>query len=194
MRSTRLWRMSAKRRCVIYQSSHVTWTDLKWTGLCSSRKEGACSRCKEIFLGGLWETSLLYQETLLICILGSQSRIRDRVDLPCGSSQLHLRGEFVTITSFISWVKYDGRMSIFSEHLWPDLLLPVVWLQSLIVKDASKDNLNFHLYIFVIWHFSESFVSHGCTGKGNDQVRFELAFYGLKPDIKVITPWRLPGK
>ena len=38
-----------------------------------------------------------------------------------------------------------------------------------------------------------SYVSHGCTGKGNDQVRFELAFYGLKPDIKVIAPWRLPG-
>jgi argininosuccinate synthase len=37
------------------------------------------------------------------------------------------------------------------------------------------------------------FVSHGCTGKGNDQVRFELAFYALKPDIKVIAPWRLPG-
>jgi argininosuccinate synthase len=38
-----------------------------------------------------------------------------------------------------------------------------------------------------------SFVSHGCTGKGNDQVRFELGFYGLKPDIKVIAPWRIPG-
>jgi len=36
------------------------------------------------------------------------------------------------------------------------------------------------------------FVSHGCTGKGNDQVRFELAFYGLKPDIKVVAPWRQP--
>ncbi|KAI5476413.1 hypothetical protein MNV49_007791 [Pseudohyphozyma bogoriensis] len=36
------------------------------------------------------------------------------------------------------------------------------------------------------------FVSHGCTGKGNDQVRFELAFYGLQPNIKVIAPWRDP--
>merc|ERR1712093_911279 len=36
------------------------------------------------------------------------------------------------------------------------------------------------------------FVSHGCTGKGNDQVRFELAFHALKPDIKVIAPWRMP--
>jgi argininosuccinate synthase len=34
-------------------------------------------------------------------------------------------------------------------------------------------------------------VSHGATGKGNDQVRFELTYYALKPGIKVIAPWRL---
>jgi argininosuccinate synthase len=34
-------------------------------------------------------------------------------------------------------------------------------------------------------------VSHGATGKGNDQVRFELTYYALKPAIKVIAPWRL---
>ncbi|MGD8809163.1 MAG: argininosuccinate synthase [Gammaproteobacteria bacterium] len=33
-------------------------------------------------------------------------------------------------------------------------------------------------------------VAHGATGKGNDQVRFELAYYALNPDIKVIAPWR----
>ncbi|MCH9000091.1 MAG: argininosuccinate synthase [Proteobacteria bacterium] len=33
-------------------------------------------------------------------------------------------------------------------------------------------------------------VAHGATGKGNDQVRFELSYYALKPDIKVISPWR----
>src|SRR5213595_4200415 len=33
-------------------------------------------------------------------------------------------------------------------------------------------------------------VSHGATGKGNDQVRFELGYYALKPDITVIAPWR----
>ena len=33
-------------------------------------------------------------------------------------------------------------------------------------------------------------VSHGATGKGNDQVRFELSYYALEPDIKVIAPWR----
>lgn len=33
-------------------------------------------------------------------------------------------------------------------------------------------------------------VSHGATGKGNDQVRFELGYYALEPGIKVIAPWR----
>jgi argininosuccinate synthase len=33
-------------------------------------------------------------------------------------------------------------------------------------------------------------ISHGATGKGNDQVRFELGAYALKPDIKIIAPWR----
>lgn len=34
-------------------------------------------------------------------------------------------------------------------------------------------------------------VSHGATGKGNDQVRFELSYYALKPDIKIVAPWRI---
>ncbi len=40
-------------------------------------------------------------------------------------------------------------------------------------------------------------VAHGCTGKGNDQVRFELTYYGIEPGIRVIAPWRewdLPGR
>ena len=36
------------------------------------------------------------------------------------------------------------------------------------------------------------YVSHGATGKGNDQVRFELTYYALNPIIKVISPWKDP--
>ncbi len=35
------------------------------------------------------------------------------------------------------------------------------------------------------------FVSHGATGKGNDQVRFELSYYALNPEIKVLAPWKM---
>ncbi|KAJ3416935.1 Tripartite DNA replication factor [Chytridiales sp. JEL 0842] len=37
------------------------------------------------------------------------------------------------------------------------------------------------------------YVSHGCTGKGNDQVRFELGYLALEPTIKIIAPWRIPA-
>ncbi|GIT62303.1 MAG: hypothetical protein Ct9H300mP20_21300 [Gammaproteobacteria bacterium] len=33
-------------------------------------------------------------------------------------------------------------------------------------------------------------IAHGATGKGNDQIRFELGSYALNPDIKVLAPWR----
>jgi argininosuccinate synthase len=36
--------------------------------------------------------------------------------------------------------------------------------------------------------YGATYVAHGCTGKGNDQVRFELSYFALKPDIKVIVP------
>ena len=34
-------------------------------------------------------------------------------------------------------------------------------------------------------------VAHGCTGKGNDQIRFELAYRALAPDLEIIAPWRV---
>ena len=39
--------------------------------------------------------------------------------------------------------------------------------------------------------FGAGSVAHGATGKGNDQVRFELAYYSLAPDIEVVAPWRI---
>jgi argininosuccinate synthase len=61
-------------------------------------------------------------------------------------------------------------------------------------KEGCEYVVSCYLISFWVLMFPLSFVSHGCTGKGNDQVRFELAFYGLKPDIKVIAPWRIPGR
>ena len=50
----------------------------------------------------------------------------------------------------------------------------------LIAKDQIRVAKKFKAYA----------VSHGATGKGNDQVRFELGYYSLQPNIKVISPWR----
>ena len=38
--------------------------------------------------------------------------------------------------------------------------------------------------------YQADYVAHGSTGKGNDQIRFELGYYAINPNIKVIAPWR----
>jgi argininosuccinate synthase len=44
----------------------------------------------------------------------------------------------------------------------------------------------------VAQEYNCEFLSHGCTGKGNDQVRFELAWKALDQSTKTIIPWRIP--
>ena len=46
--------------------------------------------------------------------------------------------------------------------------------------------------IEVAQQYGASAVGHGATGKGNDQVRFELSYYSLQPDIRVVAPWKIP--
>lgn len=46
--------------------------------------------------------------------------------------------------------------------------------------------------IEVAQQYGASAVGHGATGKGNDQVRFELSYYSLQPDIQVVAPWKIP--
>ena len=63
------------------------------------------------------------------------------------------------------------RTNIFSEHPWPVRRLQRNWLRS------HERGCGSHL--------------HGATGKGNDQIRFELGIKALAPDIKIIAPWRM---
>lgn len=44
----------------------------------------------------------------------------------------------------------------------------------------------------VAHEFKCDILSHGCTGKGNDQVRFELAWHAIDPSLKILAPWRIP--
>jgi argininosuccinate synthase len=83
-----------------------------------------------------------------------------------------LREEFVRDFVFpaIAWnAKYEGRYL-----LGTSLARPII--AKYLVETAKK--------------VGSRTIAHGATGKGNDQVRFELGYYALKPDIKVIAPWR----
>ncbi len=84
-----------------------------------------------------------------------------------------LREEFVTdfiFPAFKSQALYEGRYM-----LGTSIARPVIAKKQ--IEIAAKENA--------------AFVSHGATGKGNDQVRFELTYYALKPDIQVLAPWKM---
>ncbi|MCB1783165.1 MAG: argininosuccinate synthase [Alphaproteobacteria bacterium] len=84
-----------------------------------------------------------------------------------------LKEEFVTdyiFPAFKSQAVYEGRYL-----LGTSVARPVIAKKQ--IEIAIKENAQF--------------VSHGATGKGNDQVRFELSYYALKPDIKVLAPWKM---
>ena len=96
--------------------------------------------------------------------------------LKIGASKVYiedLKEEFVTDYIFPSIkanAMYEGRYLLGTA-----LARPIIAKRH--IEIARKENA--------------AFVSHGATGKGNDQVRFELSFYALEPAIKVLAPWKM---
>lgn len=97
--------------------------------------------------------------------------------LDTGASKVYvedLKEEFVTDFIFPAFKAnglYEGRY-----------LLGTALARPLIAKRQIE----------IAWKEGAQYVSHGATGKGNDQVRFELAYYALNPQIKVLAPWKMP--
>ncbi len=95
--------------------------------------------------------------------------------LKIGASKVYiedLKDEFVTdfiFTAIKSNAIYEGKYL-----LGTSLTRPLIAKKQ--IEIAKKEKINI--------------VSHGATGKGNDQVRFELAYYTLMPDVEIISPWK----
>ena len=87
----------------------------------------------------------------------------------------------------------DVRSTFVTEILYPSIQCNAIYENVYMLGTALARPIIARAQMEVAERTGCQFVSHGCTGKGNDQVRFELAFYALKPDIKVIAPWRDPA-
>lgn len=87
----------------------------------------------------------------------------------------------------------DVRSTFVTEICFPAVQVNAIYENVYLLGTALARPIIARAQIAVAERTGCGFVSHGCTGKGNDQVRFELAFYALKPDIKVIAPWRDPA-
>ncbi len=84
----------------------------------------------------------------------------------------------------------DLREEFVRDYIFPMLRADAVYEGSYLLGTSIARPLIAKKQIEIAKKERADAVSHGATGKGNDQVRFELTYYALKPDIKVIAPWR----
>lgn len=84
----------------------------------------------------------------------------------------------------------DLREEFVSEYIFPMLMMNAVYEGTYLLGTSIARPLIARKQIEIAEKEGADAVAHGATGKGNDQVRFELTYYALKPDIKVIAPWR----
>ncbi len=84
----------------------------------------------------------------------------------------------------------DLRREFVEEYAWPTLKIGAVYGRKYLLGTAIARPLLAKAQVDVALKVGADALAHGCTGKGNDQVRFELAYAALAPDLKVIAPWR----
>jgi argininosuccinate synthase len=84
----------------------------------------------------------------------------------------------------------DLREEFVREYVFPMLRANAVYEGSYLLGTSIARPLIAKRQIEIAAKEGAEAVAHGATGKGNDQVRFELTYYALKPDVKVLAPWR----
>ena len=84
----------------------------------------------------------------------------------------------------------DLQLEFVKEYVFPILRANAVYEGSYLLGTSIARPLIAKKQIEIAEKEGADAVSHGATGKGNDQVRFELTYYALNPNIKIIAPWR----
>ncbi|XP_068608893.1 argininosuccinate synthase [Brachionichthys hirsutus] len=86
----------------------------------------------------------------------------------------------------------DLRAEFVEDFIWPAVRANAVYEDRYLMGTAIARPCIARRQVEIAQKEGAHFVSHGATGKGNDQIRFELTCYALYPDVKIISPWRIP--
>ena len=84
----------------------------------------------------------------------------------------------------------DAREEFASDYIFPVLKAGAIYEHDYLLGTSTARPLIARKQVEVALATGCDALAHGCTGKGNDQVRFELAYQALAPELKVIAPWR----
>src|ERR1051326_5480272 len=84
----------------------------------------------------------------------------------------------------------DLREEFVTNYIWPTLRAGAVYEHQYLLGTSMARPVIAKRQVEVALERGAGAVAHGCTGKGNDQVRFELTYKTLGPNLKIIAPWR----
>ena len=84
----------------------------------------------------------------------------------------------------------DLREEFLTEYIWPTLRAGAVYEHKYLLGTSMARPVLAKRQAEIALETGADAVAHGCTGKGNDQVRFELTYKALAPELPVIAPWR----
>lgn len=111
-------------------------------------------------------------------------------DVGQGTSELDGLVEKAQRSGAVDCVIEDLREEFVSDYVFPTLRAGAVYARTYLLGTAMARPVMAAHQVALAQRLGADAVAHGCTGKGNDQVRFELTYAALGPDLRVIAPWR----
>ncbi len=84
----------------------------------------------------------------------------------------------------------DLRQEFITEYIWPTLRAGAVYEHKYLLGTSMARPVLAKRQAEIALRLGADALAHGCTGKGNDQVRFELAYKAIAPGLQIISPWR----
>jgi argininosuccinate synthase len=84
----------------------------------------------------------------------------------------------------------DAKEEFASDYLFPVLRAGAIYERDYLLGTSTARPLIARKQVEIALATGCDALAHGCTGKGNDQVRFELAYQALAPELKIVAPWR----
>jgi argininosuccinate synthase len=93
-------------------------------------------------------------------------------------------------TGAIDFHLVDAKEEFAADYLFPVLKAGAIYERDYLLGTSTARPLIARKQVEIALATGCDALAHGCTGKGNDQVRFELAYQALAPELKVVAPWR----
>jgi argininosuccinate synthase len=137
------------------------------------------------YSGGL-DTSIIvpwlkeHYDARIVCVAG---------DIGQGDELIGVREKAIASGADECYIE-DLRHEFVTDFIWPTLRAGAVYGRKYLLGTSMGRPLLARRQVEVARRIGADALAHGCTGKGNDQVRFELTYAAFAPDLPVIAPWR----